>query len=132
VIPLIAWLKSKPGKATGVYYVDSTSLRVCNNKRIHNHKTFEDIAQRGKTSMGWFFGFKLHLITNHQGELMDFFITKGNVDDRAPLKQLCKNIKGYLFGDKGYLSKSKQEELESQGIRLITKVKSNMANQGLS
>jgi transposase len=61
--------------------------------------------------MGWFFGFKLHIIVNEIGELLAFKITKGNVDDRSPVKSLCKKIKGKLFGDKGYLSTKLFKEL---------------------
>ena len=67
-------------------FVDSTPLRVCRNQRIHIHKVFKGIAQRGKCSMGWFFGFKLHLICNEKGELLNFMITPGYVDDRKPLR----------------------------------------------
>ena len=59
-IPLIVFIKKVLlGKCTGISFVDSTPLRVCRNQRIHIHKTFKGIAQRGKCSMGWFFGFKL-------------------------------------------------------------------------
>ena len=74
------------GKCTSISFVDSTPLRVCKNQRIHMHKTFKGIAQRGKCSMGWFFGFKLHLICNEKGELLNFMITPGDVDDRKPLE----------------------------------------------
>ena len=74
------------GKCTGISFIDSTPLRVCKNQRILQHKTFRGIAQRGKCSMGWFFGFKLHLICNEKGELLNFMITPGDVDDRKPLE----------------------------------------------
>ena len=86
VIPLALFIKKfLLGKCTGISFVDSTPLRVCKNRRIHIHKTFKGIAQRGKCSMGWFFGFKLHLICNERGELLNFMITPGGVDDRKPL-----------------------------------------------
>ena len=74
------------GKCTGISFVDSTLLRVCRNQRIHMHKVFKGIAQRGKCSLGWFYGFKLHLICNDKGEILNFMITPGDVDDREPLK----------------------------------------------
>jgi hypothetical protein len=74
------------GACTAISFVDATSLRVCNNKRIFNHKVFAGIAQRGKSTMGYFFGFKLHLVINDKGEILNFVITPGNVDDREPLK----------------------------------------------
>ena len=107
-IPLIVFIKKVLlGKCTGISFVDSTPLRVCKNQRIHMHKTFKGIAQRGKCSMGWFFGFKLHLICNEKGELLNFMITPGDVDDRNPLeyKAFVKFIYGKLVGDKGYIGK---------------------------
>lgn len=74
------------GKCTGLSFVDSTPLRVCRNQRIHCHKVFKEIAMRGKCSLGWFFGFKLHLIINEKGEVLNFMFTPGDVDDREPLK----------------------------------------------
>ena len=86
-IPLALFIKKVLlGKCTGISFVDSTPIRVCRNQRIHIHKTFKGIAQRGKCSMGWFFGFKLHLICNKKGELLNFMITPGDIDDRKPLK----------------------------------------------
>jgi len=123
---LIVYMKCKAGKETGVYYVDSTPLAICHNKRIVRHKVFKDIARRGKTSMGWFFGSKLHLALNHQGEIMNFCITPGNVDDRKPLTQILKGLKGIACGDKGYLSAKKANELAQKGMMLITRVKKNM------
>jgi IS5 family transposase len=105
---------------------DSTPLRVCHNKRIYSHKTFAELAQMGKTSMGWFYGFKLHLIVDDRGELVSFFVTPGNIDDRKGLKNMVKFMKGKLFGDKGYISKSLKESLLEQGIGLFTKVWRNM------
>ena len=128
-IPLIVFIKKVLlGKCTGISFVDSTPLRVCRNQRIHIHKTFKGIAQRGKCSMGWFFGFKLHLICNEKGELLNFMITPGDVDDRKPLeyKAFVEFIYGKLVGDKGYIGKRLFERLFVDGIQLITKLKSNM------
>ena len=128
-IPLIVFIKKVLlGKCTGISFVDSTPLRVCKNQRIHIHKTFKGIAQRGKCSMGWFFGFKLHLICNEKGELLNFMITPGDVDDRKPLeyKAFVEFIYGKLVGDKGYIGKHLFERLFVDGIQLITKLKSNM------
>jgi hypothetical protein len=86
-----------------ISFVDSTSVRLCNNKRIFNHKVFRDIAERGKTTVGYFYGFRLHLVINDKGEIINFVITPGNTDDRDPLKtkRFLSAIKGKLFGDKG-------------------------------
>ena len=119
---------------TGISFVDSTPLRVCRNQRILIHKTFEGLAKRGKCSMGWFFGFKLHLIINDKGEILNFMFTPGNVDDREPLKQgkFLKNIKGKLCADKGYIGQALFENLFLNGIQLVTKVKNNMKNSLMS
>ena len=116
------------GKCTGISFVDSTPLRVCKNQRIHIHRTFKGIAQRGKCSMGWFFGFKLHLICNEKGEVLNFMITPGDVDDRKPLeyKAFVEFLYGKLVGDKGYIGKELFQRLFVDGIQLITKLKSNM------
>ena len=87
LLPLTIFIKKVLlGTCTGISFVDSTPLRVCRNQRILIHKTFEGLAERGKCSMGWFFGFKIHLIINDKGEILNFMFTPGNVDDRAPLK----------------------------------------------
>ena len=128
-IPLAIFIKKVLlGKCTGISFVDSTPLRVCRNQRILIHKTFKGIAQRGKCSMGWFFGFKLHLICNEKGELLNFMITPGDIDDRKPLehKAFVDFIYGKLVGDKGYIGKNLFDKLFVDGIQLITKLKSNM------
>jgi Transposase DDE domain. len=128
-IPLALFIKKVLlGKCTGISFVDSTPLRVCRNQRIHMHKTFKGIAMRGKCSMGWFFGFKLHLICNEKGELLNFIITPADVDDHKPLeyKAFIEYIFGKLVGDKGYISKNLFERLFVDGIQLITKLKNNM------
>ena len=113
---------------------DSTPLRVCRNQRILIHKTFEGLAERGKCSMGWFCGFKLHLIINDKGEILNFMFTPGNVDDREPLKQgkFLENIKGKLCADKGYIGQALFENPFLNGIQLVTKVKNNMKNSLMS
>ena len=119
---------------TGISFVDSTPLRVCRNQRILIHKTFEGLAERGKYSMGWSFGFKLHLIINDKGEVLNFMFTSGNVDDREPLKQgeFLENIKGKLCADKGYIGQALFENPFLNGIQLVTKVKNNMKNSLMS
>lgn len=128
-IPLAIFLKKElMGKCTGISFIDSTPLRVCKNQRIHIHKVFKGIAKRGKCSMGWFFGFKLHLICNEKGEILNFMITPGDVDDRKPLEynEFLNFIYGNLIGDKGYISKNLFTRLFVDGIQLINKLKSNM------
>ena len=131
LFPLAIFIKTVLiGRCTGISFVDSTPLRVCRNQRIHIHKTFEGLATRGKCSMGWFFGFKLHLIINYKGEILNFMFTSADVDDRQPLKQgsFLNNIKGKLCADKGYIGQSLFDTLFVDGIQLITKIKNNMKN----
>jgi hypothetical protein len=122
------------GECTGISFIDSTVLRVCHNKRIRRNKTFKGIAEVGKSTMGWFFGFKLHLIINDKGEVLSFYLTKGNVDDRdaKAITRMTKEIFGKLFGDKGYISKALSDLLFGNGIQLITAVRRNMKSKALS
>ena len=115
------------GECTGISFVDSTPIRVCKNRR---NKVFTGIAELGKFTMGFFFGFKLHLIINDKGEILNFVITQGNVDDRDPLKneRFIKSIKGKLYGDKGYLSKKLTNILFVDGLHLVTNIRNNMKN----
>lgn len=129
ILPMIIFIKKVLlGKCTGISFVDSTPLRVCRNQRIHIHKTFKGFAARGKCSMGWFFGFKLHLICNEKGELLNFMVTPGDVDDRKPLenKHFIEQIFDKLIADKGYIGKELFQRLFVDGIQLVTKLKSNM------
>ena len=118
------------GKCTGVSFIDSTPLRVCHIRREFQHKTFKGLATKGKCSMGWFFGFKLHIVINDRGEIIDFLFSQANVDDREPLKNknFHDKVFGKLFADRGYISKDLFEELFIDGIHLITKIKKNMKN----
>jgi hypothetical protein len=129
LLPLCAYLNSRFGRCTGISFIDSTPLAVCHNARIHQHKVFAGLAQRGKCSTGWFFGFKLHLVFNDRGEVLDFILTAGNVHDLRALPRLAKRLFGKLFGDKGYLSTAMFKLLfESFSLQLITKLKRNMKN----
>ncbi len=118
------------GKCTGVSFIDSTPLRACHIRREKQNRVFKDKATKGQCSIGWFFGFKLHLIINDKGEVLDFMLTQGNVDDREPLKNKSfhKKVFGKLVGDKGYISQNLFEQLFIDGIHLITKIRKNMKN----
>jgi hypothetical protein len=126
LIPLLCFLLSRLGHRTGIYYIDSTALAVCHNRRIGRHKTFAGLTARGKTSMGWFFGFKLHLVFNHVNEIVAVKLTPGNVHDTVPVAQLTQHLTGKLFGDKGYLGKKLAAALLKRGLALLTKVRKNM------
>jgi transposase len=131
LLPLCAYFRQTClGDCTGVSFIDSTSLDVCLNQRIASHKVFAGLAARGKTSMGWFFGFKLHLVINDRGELLNVLLTPGNVDDRKPVPKLVRKLVGKVFGDKGYISQPLYELLrQTFGIQFITKLKSNAKNR---
>jgi transposase len=113
---------------SNIAFVDSTPIRVCNNKRIFNHKVFAGLAERGKSTMGWFFGFKLHLVIDEKGEVINAQLTPGNCDDRKPVDELTSNFQGVMFGDKGYISKDLFEKLWEKGIKLVTGLKKGMKN----
>jgi hypothetical protein len=131
LLPLTVYMmKYRVGKCTGISFIDSTTLDVCDNRRIYSHKVFDGAAQRGKSSTGWFYGFKLHFIINDMGEILTFALTPGNVDDRnsSLIEHMSKGLFGKLFGDKGYLSAKLFQQLFSKGITLFTKLKKNMKN----
>lgn len=129
LLPLCAYLRSCFGSCTGISFLDSTSLKVCHNRRIQQHKVFKNLAARGKTSVDWFFGFKLHLLVNDKGELLNFTFTPGNTDDRQPVFKLLQRLFGKVFADKGYVSqKLARRLLEMVGVQLITKLRRNMKN----
>jgi Transposase DDE domain len=131
ILPMTLMLKTCClGESTGISFVDSTPIRVCKNKRIKRNKVFKGIAEVGKSTMGYFYGFKLHLIVNDKGEILNFVITQANVDDREPLKneRFVKKITGKLYGDKGYISKEITNMLFIDGLHLITTIRNNMKN----
>jgi hypothetical protein len=129
LVPLCGYLQSRKGQCSGISFVDSTCLKVCHNRRIHSHKVFAGYAKRGKTSVDWFYGFKLHLIINDRGELLSLRLTPGNTDDRRPVPELVKGLFGKLFGDKGYVSQPLFEALYDEGVQLVTKLKRGMRNR---
>ena len=129
LIPLCLYLQSQFGEATGIAFIDSTRLVVCHNKRIKRNKVFADVAALGKSSMGWFYGFKLHLIINDHGEILTFYLTPGNVDDRKPVPHMAQALWGKLFADKGYISQALFEQLLERGVQLITPIRKNMQNR---
>jgi hypothetical protein len=135
IMPLTIFLKTCCGGAcTGISFVDSTPIRVCKNKRIKANKVFKGIAAVGKSTMGWFYGFKLHIVINDRGEILNFLISQGNMDDREPLKSegFLKKIFGKLFGDKGYISQNLFEILFTDGIHLVTGIRNKMKNSLMS
>lgn len=132
VILLFFYLAAKRGTDTGLAFIDATPLRVCHNLRIPSHKVFKGSAARDKSSTGWYYGFKLHLAINDRGEILGFYVTAANVDERETADWLTQGLRGRLVGDKGYISQSLFERLMKRGLRLITKLRRNMKNRLLS
>ena len=127
--PLVLFLKlCRMGKCTGISFVDSTTLKACHIKREKQNKVFSGIATKGKSTIGWFYGFKLHIIINDKGEILSFVITQGNVDDREPLnsESFINAVFGKLYADRGYISQTLRDILFVDGIHLVTKLRNNM------
>jgi IS5 family transposase len=126
--PLMVLLHSVSGEPTGVYFADSTQLAVCHNRRIHRHRVFDGLAARGKTSMGWFYGLKLHFVVNHKGQVVALRITPGNTADSTVLDEVTRHLAGKLYADKGYIGHELFKRLWRRGLHLITSIRRNMRN----
>jgi predicted nucleic acid-binding Zn ribbon protein len=127
--PMFCFIQEHQGTCEGILFIDSTILTVCHVKRAASHRTFKEQARWGKTTTGWFFGFKLHLVINHHAEIVAFKLTSGNIDDRKPIPKMVKNMKEKAFADRGYISERLVSSLMKTGIHLFTKVKKNMKNK---
>jgi Transposase DDE domain len=127
---ILAQITCLQAEKTGIYYIDAKTLPVCHLLRQKQHKVFEGLAKKGKGSMGWFFGFKLHLVINHKGQMVNFVLTTGEVadNDKDLLINLLSELKGKLFGDKGYLT-TLWNNFYEEGLKIVTKVKKNMKNK---
>ena len=131
-VPLTLYLmKGCLGKCSGKSFLDSTTLDVCDVRRAYSHKVFAGIAKKGKTSTGWFYGFKLHIAINDCGEIIAFCLTPGNVDDRdwSVISKLTREMFGKVFADRGYISADLFAKLYADDIQLITRLKKNMKNK---
>jgi hypothetical protein len=129
VLPLVLFLKTcRMGDCTGISFIDSTALKVCHFKREHSNRVFDGMATKGKTTLGWFFGFKLHIIINDKGEIISFVITQGNIDDRYPLSMasFISRVSGKLYADRGYVSQKLAGILFVDGIHFVAKMRNNM------
>ena len=129
LIPLIYYLNTRKRQCTGISFIDSMGIPICHNKRAKRNKVFSGLSGWGKSSVDWYFGFKLHLIINDQGELLAFQITPGNIDERKPVPTLAKDLWGRLFGDKGYISQDLFQKLFDNNLKLVTPFKKNMNNK---
>jgi hypothetical protein len=133
ILPLVILFVNscRLGHLCGIYYADSTSITVCHNRRIHSNKVFNGKATRGKTSTGWFYGFKLFLVVNAFGEIMKVMFTKGNLADNNidHLVKFFDKLKGWVFADKGFINGKATEQLLQKGLHLVTGIRSNMKNK---
>ncbi|MDQ5921758.1 MAG: hypothetical protein QG673_1817 [Pseudomonadota bacterium] len=130
----VAWLAAlylqyRQVKFNGAGYIDSTPLRVCNNKRTNSHKVFKFVATLGKSSMGWFYGFKLHIICDFMGNIIKCRITHGAENDLKAGKIMMKDLVGKIFADKGYIGKKEFFQLLNKGLILVTGIRKNMKNR---
>ncbi|HAT7955659.1 TPA: IS982 family transposase, partial [Legionella pneumophila] len=132
LVPLMAFCHHQTKTPTGIYFVDSTPIEVCNVKRASQNKVFKGLAEKSKSTMGWYFGFKLHLIVNDKGELMAFKITSSRTDDRFVVPNLSENLFGKMIGDKGYISQNLTDKLAERGLQLLTKARKNMKQKVLN
>lgn len=114
---LCCYLHTRVAEATGFSFIDSTPIAVCHPARAHCHRVFKGQGGWEKNSVGWYYGFKLHLIITEQGEFLAFKLTQANVDDRAPVPQLTQHLLGKLFGDRGYISHKLFEQLYERGLQ---------------
>lgn len=129
LLPLCFFIHIQNKNNTGIYFIDSTTIDVCHIKRASSNRVFKNIAKKSKSTMGWFFGFKLHIVINDQGEIMAFKITSSTTDDRVPVDQMTQGLTGKLFGDRGYISQELFDKLYQRGLKLVTRIKKNMNNK---
>src|SRR3954467_3391527 len=127
-VPLMVLLHSLRGEEPGIYSGASSKLAVCHNRRINRHQVFDGLAARGKTSMGWFYGLKLHFVINHKGQIMALKITPGNPADSSVLDEMPRHLAGKLYADKGYIGRELFRKLWRRGLHLITSIRRNMRN----
>jgi hypothetical protein len=123
------YLQYRQAKFDGMGYIDSTPLKVSHPKRTNSHKVFKFVAKIGKSSMGWFYGFKLHVICDFSGNIVKCGITQGCTNDLKFGKEMLKDLKGKIFADKGYINKKIFLDLLDKGLILVTGVKKNMKNR---
>lgn len=131
MIPMTSLLVSIFSECSGISYVDSTAIHACHVKREHSHRVLKDIAAKGKTTYGWFYGTKLHAILNEFSELVYCCFTSGNIADNNNdlMRKFASKLWGKMFGDRGYIvNKPLWQELYEGGLQVIYNIRSNMKN----
>lgn len=128
----VLYLQYRQVAFNGGGYIDSTPLRVCNNKRTSSHRVFKFVANLGRSSMGWFYGFKLHIICDFMGNIIKCKITRASTNDLKAGKEMMSGLSGKIFADKGYIGKKEFTELFNQGLILVTGIRKGMKNRLLS
>jgi hypothetical protein len=117
------------GEQTGTYFIDATTIKACHNKRRYRNKVFDGFVKQGKSSMGFFYGFKLHLVINEKGQIIALKLTRGNVDDRTPVPDLTKDLTGSIYANKGYIKQNLFLNLYERGLKMIHGIKKNMQSK---
>jgi hypothetical protein len=113
--------------AVTVKIVDSTPLPVCHNMRIYKHKTMKKYATRSKSTMGWFYGLKLHLLIDLQRNILNIQFTTAKASERAVLKAFFMTISNSIVvADAGYISKALEKLAVESGSIFLTSMRKNM------
>lgn len=129
MVAICYFIHSRLGAKTGIYFIDATTIEVCHIKRERSNKVFAGLAKKSKSSMGWYYGFKLHLVIDDRGEIMAFRPSMSTTDERFLVDKMTDSLQGKLYGDKGYISSKLCERLLTKGLHLFTRIKENMQNK---
>ena len=132
--PLLTHISNKSlsiSSFKGLALIDSTVLPVCAIQRERDHKSHSRQASKTMSSLGWAYGYKLHLITNENGLILRWQLTSANVHDITPLKQetFTAGLTGTLIGDSAYTSKPTASSLLKRGLNLVVKPKNSVFNK---
>lgn len=121
------FLKSRLKKNDSIFFIDATSLAICHPVRARHNQVFAKEASFGYSTLhGQFFGFKLHLIVNHKGEIANYALSSANHHDSQYMIDLSKGLEGLLCGDKAYISDERRQKLAKQNLKLLTETRKNM------
>lgn len=112
--------------ATAAKFADSTNLPVCSIKREFSHQVMKLFATKSKTTMGWFYGLRLHVLCNELMQILECRITTATVGERAALESMWNYIFGLIVADAGYLGQEFQTRARSLGKQLLTGARANM------